>query len=157
ELVALEAGAHDERAARKLAVLLAAVGHKRVLGTGRGADRVDDVEELDLTVAVRRQPLPPDTGGEVDHAPRLGPLDEAVVAACRRHGPLVRAPVAEDVAHRHPELGDDRVERADRRVHAVELDLRDETRRDADPARELAQADAEPLALGAQAVSGPGG
>ncbi len=55
--------------------------------------------------------------------------------------------LAEDVAHRHAELGDERVEGADRRVHAVELDLRDEARRDADATRELAEADSATLSL----------
>ena len=46
-----------------------------------------------------------------------------------------------------------RVQRADRRVDAVELDLGDEARRDAHPTCELAETDAEALALGAETVA----
>src|SRR5262249_43064936 len=101
-------------------------------------------QELDVALAVRREALPPDPGREVDHAARVGPLDDALAADGQPGDGL---DVAEDLAHGHAELGHERVERAHGRVHAVALDLRDEARRDADPARELAEADTAPLAL----------
>ncbi len=117
------------------------------------------MEELDVGIAARREALPAHAGGEVDDPPRVG------VRRRDRRRRRVRAAnagrclgaVAEHVAHRHPELGDERVERAHRRVHAVELDLRDEARRDADAPCELAQADPALLALLPQPTADLGG
>src|SRR5438034_8872393 len=88
QLVLVEANTHAERSARDIAVLTAAVRHERILRARLGTHRVRDVEELDVAVAVRREALPPDTGGEVDHAPRLRALCQAVGAADLRGGTL---------------------------------------------------------------------
>ena len=149
ELVDLEPDLHSERAARHVPVLSAAVRHQSVLGTRGGSDRIHDVQELHVGVAIVREPLPADTGREVDHGSCLRPFGEAV----SRLDHALLALFAEDVAHGHVELRDDGVERADRRIDPVELDLRDEARRDADSARELAEADAAALSLGAEAVA----
>ena len=154
ELELVEADAHTERAARDVAVLPAAVRDERVGGARFGADGILDVEELDIALAVRRQPRPADTGCEVEHAARLRSLDHAVVRGSEGLG---RLGVPEDLAHRHAELGHERVQRAHRRVDTVELDLRDEARRDAHAACELAEADAARLALCSQLPSDPGG
>ena len=61
--------------------------------------------------------------------------------------------VCEDVAHGHPELGDEGVEGAHRGIDPVEFDLGDEARRDPDPARELTQADTAPFPLSTQTAS----
>src|SRR5581483_1421903 len=66
ELVLVEPDAHAERPARDVAVLAPAVRDERVVGARFGADRIDDVEELDVRVAVRGEPLPADTRSEVD-------------------------------------------------------------------------------------------
>src|SRR3954465_15584604 len=79
ELVLLETDAHPQRPARDVAVLLAAVRHQRCLRTRFGPDRIRDVQELDVTVAVRSQPLPTDARVEVDDTPRLRALRQAVV------------------------------------------------------------------------------
>ena len=66
-----------------------------------------------------------------------------------RYGPA--GSVGEEVAHAEAELADERVERAHAGVDLVALDLRDEAGGDADAAGELAEAEAELLALRAQA------
>ena len=93
--------------------------------------------------------LPAHAGREVDHRSCLGAFREAVAPL---DDALLR-PFAEDVAHRHAELRDDGVQRADRRIDAVELDLRDEARRHADPTCELAEPDAEALSFGAETMA----
>jgi hypothetical protein len=158
-VVLVEPDAHAERAARDVAVLAAAVRDERIRWARLGADRIDDVQELHVRVAVRREPLPSDTRLEIDDAAPAGPREEPVVVVqpladdARRR--LRR--VAEDVAHRHPELGDERVQGAHRRIDAVELDLGHETRRDADAPRKLSEADAPALALLAQPATDLGG
>ena len=108
--------------------------HQGVLGAGRGSDGVHDVEKLYVGVALVRQSLPTHAGREVDDRSRLGSFGEPVAALDHA---LLR-PFAEDVAHRHAELRDDRVQRADRWIDAVQLDLGHEARRDAYATRELA-------------------
>jgi len=157
ELVLLEADPYPERAADDVAVLLAAVCHQRILGARGGADRVHDVEELDLAVPVRGEPFPAHARGQVDHASGLRPLRQPVPLGRRTDDAHRRPFLAEHVAHRHPELGDERVERADRRIDAVELDLRHEARRHADPPRELAEADPAKLSLRTQPSTDPRG
>src|SRR4029079_5228891 len=92
--------------------------------------------------------FPANAGSEVDHRSRLGTLCKAVA---RSNHALLRA-LAEDVARRHAELRDDGIQRADRRIDAVELDLRDEARRHSNPACELAESDSEALSLGAKSL-----
>ncbi len=145
----LEPDLHAERSARHVAVLPAAVRHQRVLGARRGSDRVHDVQELHVRVALVGEALPAYAGREVDHRSRLGALGEAVA----RLDHALLGPFAEDVAHGHAELGDDGVQRADRRIDAVELDLRDEARRHAHPARELAETDAAALSFGTETMA----
>ena len=52
ELVLVEADPDSERPARDVAVLAAPVRDERVLRAGLGADRIGDVEELDVGIAV---------------------------------------------------------------------------------------------------------
>src|SRR5437660_11015046 len=98
-----------------------------------------------------REPLPAYAGREVDHRSRLGAFREPVPPL--NHA-LLR-PFAEDVAHCHAEFRDDGVQGADRRIDAVELDLRDEARRAADPTCEPAAADAEALSFGSESMAAP--
>ena len=149
ELVDLEPDLHAERSARHVAVFPAAVRHQCVLGARRGSDRVHHVQELHVRVALMGETLPAHAGREVDHRSCLGAFREAVA-------PLDHAlfrPFAEDVAHRHAELRDDGVQRADRRIDSVELDLGHEARRHAHPTCELAETDAEPLSFGAETMA----
>src|SRR5579862_9179064 len=156
ELVLVEADCDAQPAADHVAVLLAAVPHQRVCRARLAAGLVDDVEELDERVAGRRQPLPVHAGGQIDDVPVLGRRHRP--AGVGRRLPATRAgTVVEHVAHRQPEHVDERVERRHGRVDHVALDLGDEARRDTDPPRDLSQADAEPLALGAQPRTDPGG
>ena len=122
------------------------MGDERIGRARVCSDRILDVEKLDVALAVRGQPLPADAGCEVDHAAGLRVLDDPVRVR-RAWGGSGRLHASEHLAHRHAELGHERPERADGRVDAVELDLRHETRRDADSARELAEADAALLSL----------
>src|SRR6187200_382909 len=124
------------------------MGHER---TGRArlrTDGIDDVEELHVAIALPCEPLPAHARRELDHPPGLRALGEAV----RALDDALAGLLAEDVAHRHPELRDDRVERAHRGIDPVELDLGHETRRDTDPASKLTQPDAEALSLRAKPV-----
>ena len=84
----LEADLHAEHPARDVAVLLAAVCRQRVLRARRGSHRIDDVEELDVAIAVTGQPFPAHPGREVDHRRVSGALGQAA-ADLGRH-PLLR-------------------------------------------------------------------
>ena len=79
-----------------------------------------------LPVGVRRETLPAHARRKVDDASRLWVFRKAVPAADPADRTLLSRRVAEDIAHRHPELGDERVQRAHGRVDAIEFDLRDE-------------------------------
>ena len=90
-----------------------------------------------ITVA-RRRAL--DTAGRLGGGRRACRRILARHAHARRGGPPARAG-AKHVVERDAELADHRVERADRRLDLARLDLRDEARRDVEPARELPQAE----------------
>ena len=123
--------------------------HHSVLGARRGSDWVHHVQELNVRVALVREALPAHAGREIDHRSRLGAFREALA-------PLDDArlrPFAKDVAHRHAELRDHGVERADRRIDAVELDLGNEARGHAHPTCEFAETDTEALSFGAETVA----
>ena len=106
------------------------------------------------------QPLPVNARLEIDR--RRGRRARSPARCGRRarrrgRGPAGGLGVGEEVAHRQAEDGDEPPERADRRVDLVVLDLRDEARRDADAARDLADGQALALALLAEPLADPGG
>ena len=160
EDVLVEADPDLERPAQHVAPFVARVALERVLagwtrrrprrsrgGTRRRARRSSSG---DPTARPRR-------AGSGGGWPRAGPAVPAATS-CPRRGPgagdrrrrgdgsagvrgLRRAPVVEQqLVERDVELGGDRVERADRRVGAAGLDLRDQARRDAQPVGQDAQA-----------------
>src|SRR5829696_3608509 len=82
------------------------------------------------------------------------------LGAAAAAGTVARLVLEEELVERHVELVDDRVEGADGRRGAPELDLGDQAGRHADAACQLTQTDVLSLALGAQTLtdtSGPCG
>jgi hypothetical protein len=88
------------------------------------------VQEVDVVALMDRQALPPHAGVQLDHVPLVRMHDRA--GAGRRARSCLGAVHPEDVVERDTELGDDRVERADRRLRLIRLDLRDQACRDAE-------------------------
>src|SRR5262245_2950646 len=156
----LEADLHAQLAGEHDPQLAAVVAHQAAVRAGGAPGLVDRVQELDVAVVPGGQPFPADARAEVDHVPFGGALDATeadrrpgLVPGRWRHG--LHRPVAagrrEQLVERDAQLGDDRVERPHRRLRLAGLDLGHEARRDLEPASELAQAQATPLALDAQA------
>jgi len=134
----LEADPDAQPAADDVRVFLASVPRERVLGARRSADVVDDVEELELVVRFRGQQLPADPVREPDRLACVVALNGTArgrgggtPGPSRRRGDVR---FAEQVVDQQAQLVRDRVQRAHRRHHAAPLDLRHETRRNADGA-----------------------
>jgi hypothetical protein len=113
-------------------------------------------EEVNVLVQVARQPLPHDARVQLDRVALLRvdhrPGDDLVGFGPDRTRDRELVLVdPEHVVERHAELGHDGVQGADRRLGLPRLDLGDQARRDAEPARELALADPGRLALLPQA------
>src|SRR5690349_14435432 len=109
EVILVEADAHAETACDHVRELATAVRDQRVRRARLAADVVPDPEELDLRIAVRRQPLPGHPGLEVDHRALVG-IDHRPLRVRRPASGMVLS--GEEVAHGQAELGDERVERA---------------------------------------------
>ena len=114
-------------------------------------------EKLDLPLAAGGQPLPAHAALELDRRPLGSPLDEhraasapdllgrpgrALGTAAGCPGRRRRVGDREHLVERDAELAHDRVQRPHRRLDLRRLDLRDEARRDLQPPRQLAQAQA---------------
>src|SRR5262249_10207748 len=154
----LEPDPDPERATDDVAVFAPGVPDRGLVGGGGAPDLVRHVQEVDPLALVGGELLPPDAGVEVDRRPL------ARVRHGRPGARTVRRPAAvprrevlapDDLVEGHPELRDDRVQRAHRRPRLPALELGDQARRKPEPPRELALADAGLDAFLAEAFADP--
>src|SRR5205085_10491585 len=121
----------------------------------RSADVVHDVEKVRLGIGLGRQALPAHTALQLDGLAPRSLLQASGVArllcrplrCSRARGTSLRLrsallAAAEELVEGDAELADDRVQRAHGRARLSGLDLREGARRDAQPACELAEAEA---------------
>ena len=147
EDVLVEADPDLEAAAQDVAPFVTGVPLERVGRTRGAADLVGHVEELDAGLRHRRQAFPQDARREPDRVPVAArwtggaavivPADGRAVGRVGSRGLGWSAVVEQQLVERDVELVGDRVERADRRVGAPGLDLRDQAGRDAEPLGQL--------------------
>src|SRR4029453_15668840 len=144
----VRARAARTRAARRGAPPGAPEGARRARGA---AHVVGHVEEVDVLVLVAREPLPSDARRELHHVALAGAHDRSLDVGRRglgadggRDRELVLVD-PEDVVERDAELADDRKRAAHRRLGLTGLDLRDQARRNPEPACQLALADVRSL------------